>query len=166
MSDSSGARQLGFLVHDVARLLRRRFDQRAQGSGLTGAQWHVLAALKRHEGLNQSGLAELMDMEPITLSRHIDRLESAGFVDRRPDPADRRAHLLFLGGKVAPLFEEMRHLGLEVLDQTLAGVSAKEASLLTDILTRMRTNLSGKSVAPDAPSPSRSNRKALSEPTS
>src|SRR5690349_15990228 len=106
-------RQLGFLLYDVARLLRRRFDQRAQKSGLTRAQWHVLAILKRNEGLNQAALADLMDMEPITLSRHIDRLESAGWVSRRPDPNDRRARRLYLGEKVTPLLEDMRCLGGE-----------------------------------------------------
>lgn len=143
MSDPQ-TRPLGFLLYDVARLLRRRFDGRAQAFGLTRAQWHVLVVLKRQEGLNQSALADLMDMEPITLSRHIDRLESAGWVERRPDPNDRRARRLYLGERVTPLLEDMRKLGSEVFGAALEGISEAEAAQLVDILDRMRSNLAGK----------------------
>lgn len=132
---------LGFLLHDVARLLRRRFDQRAQEQGLTRAQWQVLAWLKHNEGIRQVGLADLMDVEPITLSRHIDRLEKAGMVARRPDPTDRRAYCLYLGDKVQPLLDQMRALGIEVFGEALAGIEPEEVDRLIAILSAMRTNL-------------------------
>src|SRR5258708_25444872 len=82
---------LGFLLHNVARLLRRRFEQNARGSGLTRSQWQVLAYLANNEGINQSGLADLLEIEPITLGRIIDRLQTRGLIERHPDPSDRRA---------------------------------------------------------------------------
>jgi DNA-binding MarR family transcriptional regulator len=134
-------RSLGFAIHDVARLLKRRFDERAQKSGLTRAQWHVLAPLKHYEGINQSGLADLLDLEPITLSRHIDRLEAAGWVERRPDPADRRAHRLYLGHRVPPLLAEMRELAAQVYSEALVGIDPGEADRLVDMLMTIRANL-------------------------
>ena len=75
---------LGFLLHDVARLLRKRFEQNARGSGLTRSQWQVLAYLSKNEGINQAGLAELLDVEPITLGRIADRLEAMKLIERHP----------------------------------------------------------------------------------
>lgn len=161
-TSSSADRPLGFLLHDAARLLRRRFDQHAQGEGLTRAQWHVVAVLKRNEGINQSGLADLMDMEPISLSRHIDRLEANGWVDRRPDADDRRAHRLFLGARVQPLLDQMHGIAKDVFDIAFAGFSDEEANQLIDLLTRMRANLAARSddnsLSPPAP------RKAAGRP--
>jgi len=90
------AKNLGLLIHDVGRLLRRQLDQQAQAIGLTSAQWRVLAYLARCEGTNQATLADLMDMEPISLSRHLDRMEADGLTERHRDPDDRRAHRLHL----------------------------------------------------------------------
>src|SRR5258705_415395 len=86
----SNAPTLGFLLHEVARLLRRRFEQNARGSGLTRSQWQVLAYLALNEGINQSGLADLLEIEPITLGRIVDKLQILGLIERRPDPSDRR----------------------------------------------------------------------------
>src|SRR5436190_20361761 len=108
MTPESFDRHLGFLLHDVARLLRTRFDQRARALGLTRAQWSVLAHLSRQEGLNQSALADVLEVEPITLARLLDRLEAARLVERRPDPADRRARLLYLTAPARPLLDDMR----------------------------------------------------------
>src|SRR5690348_13133430 len=83
-------RSFGFLLYDAARLLRRDFDRRARRIGLTRAQWSVLANLVRNEGVNQAGLADIMEIQPITLVRLLDRLEEAGWIERRPDPTDRR----------------------------------------------------------------------------
>src|SRR4030088_3838650 len=85
---------LGFLLHDVARLLRRRFEQNARGSRLTRSQWQVLAYLAKNEGINQSGLAYLLEIEPITLGRILDKLQMLGLIERHPDPSDRRGRLL------------------------------------------------------------------------
>ena len=96
-------RSFGFLLHDIARLMRKKFDQRARALGLSRAQWQVLAHLSRHEGINQSGLADILEIENITLGRLIDRMEDAGWVERRPDRSDRRARLLYMTEKAAPM---------------------------------------------------------------
>ena len=83
-------RNLGFLLHDVARLMRKRFEQNARGLGLTRSQCSVLAHLARNEGIQQGGLAEILEVEPITLTRILDRLEEAELVERRAHPTDRR----------------------------------------------------------------------------
>ena len=82
---------LGYLLTDAARLIRRRFEQESRDIPMTTAQLQIVARLKRHEGLSQAALAGLLDIDPMTLSRHIDRMEAAGLVERRPDPNDRRA---------------------------------------------------------------------------
>src|SRR5260370_6900584 len=81
---------LGFLLHEVARLLRRRFEQNARDSGLTRSQWQVLAYLANNEGINQSGLADLLEIEPITLGRIIHKLQMPGLIDRPPHPSTPR----------------------------------------------------------------------------
>ena len=91
MEQTPNERRFGFLLHDIARLMRKRFDARARESGLTRAQWQVLAFLRVREGVNQAALAEALDLEPITVGRLIDRMEEAGWVERRPDAGDRRA---------------------------------------------------------------------------
>src|SRR5258705_4953335 len=101
---------LGFLLHDVARLLRKRFEQNARGSGLTRSQWQVLAYLAQNEGINQSGLADLLEIEPITLGRIIDKLQTPGLIERRPDPSDRRASLLHLTSPAPPTMSQLRRL--------------------------------------------------------
>src|SRR3546814_7873715 len=92
-------RSLGFLLNDVSRLIRKRFDERARELGLTRAQWRVLGHLRRYEGYKQASLAEIMENEKVTLGRHIDRLEEAGWGGRRRDPAGRRARRLYPIGK-------------------------------------------------------------------
>jgi MarR family transcriptional regulator for hemolysin len=146
----SPAKSLGFLIQDVARLLRREMDQKAQKLGLTSAQWRILAHVSRcellnQEPLNQASLAELLDMEPITLSRHIDRIQAAGLIERRPHPSDRRAHQLFLTDSARPLVTSFRAVGQEVLALALAGVSEEEIQQLITLIARIRTNLTGKS---------------------
>ena len=84
----SNAPPLGFLLHEVARLLRRRFEQNARGSGLTRSQWQVLAYLAKNEGINQSGLADLLEIEPITLGRIVDKLQTLALIERRPHPSE------------------------------------------------------------------------------
>src|SRR5258705_8371299 len=102
MAMDENAPTLGFLLHEVARLLRKRFEQNARGSGLTRAQWHVLAYLAQNEGINQSGLADLLEIEPITLGRIVDKLQVLRLVERRPDPSDRRVWLLHLTPAARP----------------------------------------------------------------
>ncbi len=131
----------GFLLNDVARLLRHRFDQRAQALGLTRAQWRALAHIGRQEGIHQAALAELLEIEPISLARLIDRLEAGGFVERRHDPADRRTWRLFLTAKAHPVLERMRALALETLGEAFAGFASSEIAVLSAGLLRMKGNL-------------------------
>jgi MarR family transcriptional regulator for hemolysin len=139
-------RSFGFLLHDIARLLRKKFDQRARGLGLSRAQWQVLVHLSRHEGINQSGLADILEIENITLGRLIDRMEEAGWVERRPDPDDRRARLLYTTPKVAPVMERMRELAEATRNEALAGLSAPQRDALVDTLIQVRGNLSERNV--------------------
>src|SRR5689334_13623883 len=134
---------LGFLVHDVARLLRKRLEQRARaaGIGLTRAQWQTLAYLARSEGINQATLAQLLDIEPITLVRLIDRLEGIGLVERRPDPRDRRHRNLFLTERAWPELARIKALGAEVREEALAGLGQPERERLMDALAQVKTNL-------------------------
>jgi len=139
MPDSD--QSFGFLVNDVARLLRQRFDQRAHGLGLTRTQWRALAHIGRQEGIHQAALAELLEVEPISLARLIDRLEAGGFVERRHDPADRRTRRLYLTAKVHPVAERMRALARETVAEAFAGFGNDEIDALSAALARIKGNL-------------------------
>lgn len=140
---------LGFLISDVARLMRRRFDERARAIGVTRPQWRTLTLLSRHEGINQGGLAEMLEVEPITLCRMIDRLEEAGLVERRRDPADRRAWQIFLTDAAKPVLQQLRAMADDMYETVLAGVSSGERGELTRLLTIIRTNLSATDYEPE-----------------
>ena len=146
-------RSFGFLLHDIARLLRKKFDQRARALGLSRAQWQVLVHLERHEGINQSGLAEILEIENITLGRLIDRMEEAGWVERRPDRKDRRARLLYMTKNVAPVMERMRALAEEARNEALAGLPPEQRDVLLDTLVHVRANLSGRNGRGGEPEP-------------
>jgi len=126
----------------VARLLHRAFDHRGECGDLTRAQWQVLVRLAKSEGGNQSALANDLDIEPITLSRHIDRLEAAGLVARRADPEDRRARRLYLTDEARPLLEVMKNYALGVFEQALTGLTEAERGELVRLLAHIRGNLS------------------------
>ncbi|MES2755016.1 MAG: MarR family transcriptional regulator [Pseudomonadota bacterium] len=132
---------LGFLLSDVSRLIRRRFDARARLVGATRAQWRTLVTLARHEGINQGGLAELLEVEPISLCRMIDRLAEAGLVERRRDPGDRRAWRIYLTEDAKPKLERLRTLADALFEETLAGVAAADRTRVMTALERMRENL-------------------------
>ena len=143
----TGKDTIGFLLNDAARLMRKDFERRTRSLGLTRAQWQALFHLARNEGCNQATLADLLEVEPITLARTIDRLELSGLVERRADPNDRRARLLFLGERAHPLLEQLRALGAETREIALAGIGDDERTLLMTLLTKMRANLSGREAA-------------------
>lgn len=133
---------LGVLLNDATRLLNRRFDQRAREFGLTRAQWQLLKQLFRSEGINQAGLAERMEIEPISLCRLVDRMEEAGWIERRPDPGDRRARLLFMTDQSRAVLDTMRALAAEVYAEALDGLDPDEARRFAEILAHVRNNLS------------------------
>jgi len=132
----------GFTFNEIARLLRRSFDSRARAIGITRAQWHTLFVLSRHEGVNQGGLADLMEIEPITACRMIDRLEEAALVERRRDPDDRRAWRIYLTEQARPLLDRLRIIASDVIEDALAGISPEDREQLHDSLAKVRANLS------------------------
>lgn len=141
MDDHADDRELGFLLSDVARLLRRDFDRRAQQLGLTRAQWSVLARLSRKQGVKQTELAETLEVQPITLARQLDRLEAGGWVRRCADPDDRRARRLYLTEQAGPTLEELHRLGRETRAVALAGLDRTTRDTLRAALARMKVNL-------------------------
>ena len=143
-------RSFGFLLHDVSRLLRKRFDRRARTIGLTRAQWFVMAHLARNEGLNQSALADILEIEPITLVHQLDRLEAAGWIERRLDANDRRVRLLHLTELGRQILGKMQAMGLETKAEAVGGLSAAEQDALIDTLTKIKTNLSAREAASQA----------------
>ena len=105
---------IGFVLNDVARLLRRNFNRCVQDLGLTQSQWQAIAHIARKEGMKQSELADILEVQPISVARLIDRMEAAGWVVRRPDPVDRRAINLYLTDKCDPILNKMKKTAMEV----------------------------------------------------
>ena len=132
---------LGFLLHDVARLLKRRFEQNARGTGLTRSQWQVLALLAQNEGIHQGKLAELLDIEAITLGRIVDKLEILGLIERRPHPSDRRIWLLHLTEAARPKLTQLRQLGEITRGEALAGTTEPDRECLLKTLRILKANL-------------------------
>ena len=133
---------LPFEIAETAHAMRRTFDRRAASLGATRAQWKVLFRLTRMPGLRQVELADMMDIEPITLSRIVDRLDEAGLVERRADPADRRAWRLYVTDKAQPLVAELRRLGTELAAEAFAGLTPERLEFLRETLAQVRDNLS------------------------
>ena len=132
---------LGFLLHEVARLLRKRFEQVSRESGLIRSQWQALAYLAQHEGINQSGLAEFLDLEPITLSRILDKLEAGGLIERHPHPSDRRVWILRLAPAGRLKLMQARELGEIARREALTGLSGAEGLRLLETLKVLKVNL-------------------------
>jgi DNA-binding MarR family transcriptional regulator len=141
MTNTPPSNTLGALLIDNARLLRRRFDDRARAMGLTRAQWNVLVHLARSEGINQAGLADLMEVEPITVGRQLDRMEEAGWITRVPDPADRRIRRVHMTDKAKGVLGHMRELAQGVYAEALKGFDDAAREALIEGLTRLRANL-------------------------
>src|SRR6185503_21373705 len=110
-------RDFAFVLNDVARMLRTLADQEARKFGMTRAQWGVLFRLERSEGLKQSELAELLDIQPITLTRLIDRLCDSGLIERRSDPHDRRAKRLYLRPAARAVIERLHACGEMLMEE-------------------------------------------------
>lgn len=134
-------RNFSSLFGEIARLLRRNFNRRLRHFGLTQTQWQAIAILRKREGINQASLAELLEIQPISLARLIDRLEAGGWVERRPDPYDRRAVQLFLTPKAEPIITELRDAAGAVHDDTCAGMSEAEFERLLAFLEQIKGNL-------------------------
>jgi MarR family transcriptional regulator for hemolysin len=134
-------RDLLFLLHDVARLLRVDADKRARAHGMTRAQWGILIWLERQPGLSQKELAEILEVEPITVARLIDRLEARGMVERRPDPKDRRIWRLHLCPPAIPVLREIDRQRLDMRDLVSDGLDHSTIETMTEALLTMKSTL-------------------------
>ncbi|HJY17191.1 MAG TPA: MarR family transcriptional regulator, partial [Xanthobacteraceae bacterium] len=134
-------REFAFTLNDVARMLRTYADHKASQFGITRAQWVVLVRLDRFEGLKQSELAEMLDLQPITLTRLLDRLCDSGLIERRADPNDRRAKRLYLTPQARPLLERLGDLGEELMNTALAGVDREAVERMVAQLATVKENI-------------------------
>jgi MarR family transcriptional regulator, transcriptional regulator for hemolysin len=134
-------REFAFTLVDVARLLRTYADQMGAQYGITRAQWAVIVRLDRHEGLKQSELAEILDLQPITLTRLLDRLCDSGLIERRADPTDRRANRLFLTPAARPLLQRLAGLSEELMSTALDGVDRSAVAMMLSNLSTVKENL-------------------------
>jgi len=141
---------LGFLLHHVDRLLKKRFEQNSRESGLTRSQWQVLSYLAQNEGINQARLAGLIEIEPITLGRIVDKLEAMGLIKRNPHPTDRRRWLLHLMPAARSRLEQAGEYGDVTRREALAGVSEADKQHLLKTLQALKQNLTQACDAPHA----------------
>ena len=130
-----------YLMQDVTRHLRTHFDRRATQFKLTRAQWRATKMLYRREGLRQTELAEFLEMEPIAVGRVIDRLQAAGFVERRPDPKDRRAWRLYTTAQASSIVDDMERIAYELRRECTVGITYEEMEQAMDVMTRLKENL-------------------------
>ena len=135
------SRNFGFLLSDVARLMRTAYDRRIRSLGLTRAQWWVLTHLFRGDGISQTELAEILEIEKPTLGRLLDRLQAKGWVRREHDARDRRMWRVYLTEEVAPALRTMRALAAGLRRDALAGLSAAERERFVDTLLAIKGNL-------------------------
>ena len=131
---------LPFEIGETAHALRKAFDRLAVGLGVTRAQWKVLFKLTRKPGLRQVELADMLELEPITLCRIVDRLEEAGLVERVRDPEDRRAWRLHVTAKAQPLIDKLQAVGAELVEQAFSGIDPKDIDIARNVLARAREN--------------------------
>jgi MarR family transcriptional regulator for hemolysin len=153
-------REFGFSINDVARMIRTYADQKARQFGITRAQWVVLVRLDRFEGLKQSELAEMLDLQPITLTRLLDRLSASGLIERRADPNDRRAKRLYLTSAARPLLEQLGELGEDLMATALAGVDRDSIERMVAQLATVKENLRQAIARRGAATPARAQRYA------
>ena len=133
---------LPFEIGETGHALRKACDRRAVGLGVTRAQWKVLFRLERQPGLRQIELADMLDIEPITLSRIVDRVEEAGLVERAADPADRRAWRLHVTARAQPLIAKLHAVADEMISEAFAGIDPRDIEITRKVLARARENAS------------------------
>ncbi|MBZ9741354.1 MULTISPECIES: MarR family winged helix-turn-helix transcriptional regulator [unclassified Mesorhizobium] len=138
---SDGIDRLGFLIHDVQRLMRKRFEARASGLGLSSAQWRLLVRVAKEAGVAQARLAELLEIEPISVSRLVDRMEEGGWIERRSDATDRRVRMIFPTEKANAAYADVKSLAGEVYEESLSGVSPEDRRVLIRALDVIVRNL-------------------------
>lgn len=134
-------RSPGFLVHEVSRLLKRRFEDEAKSFGVTMPQWRTLVEIHRQDGVSQVALAAFIDSDPMTMSGILDRLEKRGLIERFTDPNDSRAKLARLTREGVALVARARRVGIAMQEIALSGLSAEEREDLVEKLRHIRANL-------------------------
>lgn len=137
---------LFFVLNDVARLMRTRFDQRARAYGMTRAQWVILIRLQRQPGLSQNELAGICEVEPISVARLVDRLEASGMVERRADPADRRVRRLHLLPAAEPILAEIARYREQFREEITKDMTPSEWATALEVLLRMKDKLTSDDV--------------------
>lgn len=142
-TDILGDAHIGYLVSEVSKVFRRRFEEIAKRHDLTLPQWRVLKELSRGEGLPQVALAAAVDADPMTLSGILDRLQKRGLVRREQAPNDSRAKIVRLTSDGEALFRAAKVLGTELYQTAIEGMSPTELAVLAEGLVRMRNNLNG-----------------------
>lgn len=142
MSKASNSSTIGYLIADLSRLYGRVFDRRAAHLGLTRVQWRALKRIHQAEGITQTALADLMDMEPIAVGRVIDRLQKSGFVERRSDPNDRRVWRLHLSSQSTQIMDAIEEVSAGVREDSVAGVDPDELQTTLKVLSQIRETLS------------------------
>ncbi len=141
--DKSITSTLGFLIGDVTRLYRREFDRRAAHLGLTRVQWRALRRIERVEGLTQVALAEDLELAPIAVGRVIDRLEKARFIERRPDPTDRRCWRLYLAPGSAMVMSGVDRIASELREEVFAGIAMSDLEASERVMDTLKLRLGG-----------------------
>ena len=134
-------RHIGFLISDVARLMRTAFDRRVRSLGLTRSQWLVINRLHRHAGATQSELAEMLEVEKATAGRMVDRMESKGWVVRRSDAADRRINRLFLTAEADLIQVQLAQIADRTVDDALALLTAGEREQFSQSMRQVKRRL-------------------------
>lgn len=145
----------GYLLNDVTLLFRKHFDRRATRFGLTRAQWRAISCLHHREGIRQNELAEFLDMEPIAVGRVIDRLQDAGFVERRADPRDRRSWRLHTTDKARAVIDDMREIARGLRADATRDINVDELEQMIAVLTRIKDNLQRLDAAEGSDAPAR-----------
>jgi DNA-binding MarR family transcriptional regulator len=142
VSAADSLQNFGFLIRDVSRLSARHFGRHARELEVTVSQCKVLAYLQRHEGISQTGLAELTETDPMTLVRTLDRMEQDGWIERRADPEDRRAHCLYLLDAARPILQRIWKIADQSRAEALGALTASEREQLVSLLQRVHARLS------------------------
>jgi MarR family transcriptional regulator for hemolysin len=134
-------REIAFMIKDVSRMLGTYADQQGRVLGISRAQWTVLVRLERTEGLKQSELAEILDLQPISLTRLLDRLDENGLIERRADPNDRRVNRLYLKPAARPLLEQLAVLSESLMATVLEGIDPESMERMLRDLRQVKDNL-------------------------
>jgi len=141
MQDYPSKDSLGFLLADVSRLMRRSYERRVDETGLTLAQARLLVYISAHEGARQVDLAELLEIQPITLARLVDQLVALGLAERRPAPNDRRAHLIHLSAAAQPHLQMIARVAQDIRQHALQELEPEQIAILHHALKSMRSRL-------------------------